>query len=169
MIAGLTITLVILLIMVDQLSKVAIALWLPQLDTAPILPGVLQFHYAENTGMAFGMLRNGRVFFIIVTSVVILVGLYIIFSRRLKNPVAYFSVAFMVAGGAGNLIDRIFRGYVIDFIEPIFMKFAIFNFADCLVTVGACGLIGYLVYDLYKDHKLEKKEKTQQEKRARGE
>ena len=60
------------------------------------------------------------------------------------------SAVLIISGGLGNLIDRIFRGSVIDYIEPLFVNFAVFNFADCLVTVGAAILIVYLIYDLVK-------------------
>ena len=56
----------------------------------------------------------------------------------------------MCAGGIGNLIDRVIYGYVVDFIEPVFIDFAIFNIADCAVTLGAVSLIIYLVVDLFK-------------------
>ena len=57
------------------------------------------------------------------------------------------------AGGLGNLIDRIAYGYVIDFIEPLFIHFPVFNFADCCITVGAFMLIGYEIYEMIKEHK----------------
>ena len=56
----------------------------------------------------------------------------------------------VAAGGIGNLIDRAFYGYVVDFIEPVFFDFAIFNIADCAVTLGAASLIIYLIFDLFK-------------------
>ena len=59
----------------------------------------------------------------------------------------------MVSGGVGNIIDRIRLHYVVDYIEPLFIDFAVFNFADCLITVGAAILIVYLIVDLVKDIK----------------
>ena len=70
----------------------------------------------------------------------------------------------MIAGGIGNVIDRIRLQYVIDYIEPLFIDFAVFNFADCLITVGAFSLIIYLIVDLIKDIKKEKATKTDVEK-----
>jgi signal peptidase II len=64
-----------------------------------------------------------------------------------------------LAGGLGNLIDRIFRGIVVDYIEPLFMNFAVFNFADCLITVGAVVLVIYLLYDIICDSKKNNKRK----------
>ena len=65
----------------------------------------------------------------------------------------------MIAGGIGNIIDRIRLHFVVDYIEPLFIDFAVFNFADCLITVGAFVLMIYLVIDIVKDEKT-KKEKT---------
>ena len=62
----------------------------------------------------------------------------------------------MISGGIGNIIDRIRLHYVVDYIEPLFVNFAVFNFADCLITVGAFTLIIYLIYDLVKDTKKSK-------------
>ena len=74
-------------------------------------------------------------------------------TKRLEFGVAYSAITLIVSGGLGNLIDRIFRGYVIDYIEPLFVNFAVFNFADILVTVGAAILIVYLIYDTAKESK----------------
>ena len=62
----------------------------------------------------------------------------------------------MVSGGIGNIIDRIRLQYVVDYIEPLFIDFAVFNFADCLITVGAGMLIVYLIVDIIKDTKKSK-------------
>lgn len=59
----------------------------------------------------------------------------------------------MIAGGAGNFVDRVARGFVVDYIEPTFVNFAVFNFADCCVTVGAALLIIKTVYDLISENK----------------
>ena len=59
----------------------------------------------------------------------------------------------IVSGGLGNLIDRIFRGYVVDFIDVQFMNFAVFNFADILVTVGAIAIMIYVIVDMFRDRK----------------
>ena len=65
----------------------------------------------------------------------------------------------IAAGGIGNIIDRIFRGFVVDYIEVLFVDFYVFNFADCLVTVGAFLILFYEIYGIYKEAK-QKKEKT---------
>ena len=62
----------------------------------------------------------------------------------------------VISGGLGNVIDRILYGFVVDFIEPLFIDFAVFNFADICITVGAFMLIGYEIYDLVKEKKTKK-------------
>ena len=87
-------------------------------------------------------------------TVVVCVGVfYYLFSNRCKSLWLYWSLGVILSGGIGNLIDRIRFGYVVDFIEPTFVNFAIFNIADCAVTCGAVVLVGYLLYDAFKDVK----------------
>ena len=66
----------------------------------------------------------------------------------------------MISGGIGNIIDRVRLHYVVDYIEPTFVRFAVFNFADCLITVGAFAIIGYLLWDIVRDAKKAKLQKT---------
>jgi len=70
--------------------------------------------------------------------------MFILFSQRIKSTLASISLLLISAGGIGNLIDRIFRVYVVDFINPKFINFAIFNIADSFVVVGAILLCIYL-------------------------
>jgi signal peptidase II len=69
----------------------------------------------------------------------------------------------MIAGGIGNIIDRIRLHFVVDYIEPLFIDFAVFNFADCLITVGAFVLMFYLLVDIIKDEKAKKGKVSSQE------
>lgn len=149
-----------LIIMFDQITKYFASSKLSGGLVKGFIPGVVQFRYAENTGMAFSMLTGARWIFVVLTLVVCIAALYYMFSNRCKSLWLYWSLGVTVAGGIGNLIDRAFYGYVIDFIEPTFVDFAIFNIADCAVTCGAAVLIGYLVIDVIKDAKKEKGEKN---------
>lgn len=80
-----------------------------------------------------------------------------------SSKILHWGVALITAGGIGNLIDRVFRGYVTDFFEFTFIKFPVFNVADCLITVGAVISIIYLVYDIVVSIKKEKAEKAAKE------
>lgn len=161
MITFLSMIIIFLLVSVDQLTKVIMQIWLLPKSTAPFIPNILQFTYAENTGAAFGSLKDARWFFIAVTAIVCIGMLFYMLRGKVKSGVVYTAFVFIVSGGIGNLIDRIFRGYVIDFIEPTFMRFAIFNFADCLVSVGAVIFLGYMIWEIVQDSKKEKAKKLE--------
>lgn len=149
-----------LLVVIDQLIKIIMEVWLEPISHHGVVDGFFGFTYLQNRGAAFGVMQNGTVVLSIVTAVVIAVGLYFLFSKKIKSKVEYVSVGLIISGGLGNLIDRIFRGYVVDFIDVEFINFPIFNFADCLVTVGAGILIVYLIYTLVNESKKEKSAKA---------
>lgn len=144
---------IVLIVAFDQITKYFASLKLAGGSVAKFIPGVVQFKYAENTGMAFSMLSGARWVFIALTVVVCVGVFYYLFSNRCKSLWLYWSLGVILSGGIGNLIDRIKFGYVVDFIEPTFVNFAIFNIADCAVTCGAVVLVGYLLYDAFKDVK----------------
>ncbi|WP_294848652.1 signal peptidase II [uncultured Eubacterium sp.] len=144
---------IILIVAFDQITKYFASLKLADGSVAKFIPGVVQFKYAENTGMAFSILSGARWVFIALTVVVCVGVFYYLFSNRCKSLWLYWSLGVILSGGIGNLIDRIRFGYVVDFIEPTFVNFAIFNIADCAVTCGAVVLVGYLLYDAFKDLK----------------
>lgn len=147
---------IFLIIAFDQITKYFASLNLKNADAVGFIPGLVKFRYAENTGMAFSMLSGARWVFILVTVIACVLVLYYLFSDRCKSLWLYWSLGVIVSGGIGNLIDRIKFGYVVDFIEPTFVDFAVFNIADCAVTCGAVSLIAYLVYDMIRDSKQSK-------------
>ena len=145
----------LLIVAFDQITKYLAVLYLKGNAAVTFIPKVVQFTYAENTGMAFSMLRGARWVFIVLTAAVCLFGLWYLFSNRCKSLWAYWSIGVVLSGGFGNLIDRILHNYVVDFIEPTFVNFAVFNIADSAVTLGAISLAAYLLYDAFR-HKGEK-------------
>lgn len=144
---------IVLIVAFDQLTKFIAKSNLSDIKAVSFIPRIAQFRYAENTGMAFSMLSGARWIFIVLTIIICVAMLFYLFSNKCKNLWMYWSIAVIVSGGIGNLIDRIFNGYVVDFIEPVFVDFAVFNIADCAVTCGAFVLIIYLVFDLFKKEK----------------
>ena len=147
---------IVLIVLFDRLTKYLAEKELIDGSIANFIPGVVQFRYAENTGMAFSMLSGARWIFIAVTIVACVGVLYYMLSNRCKSLWLYWSLGVVVSGGIGNLVDRIVYGYVVDFIEPVFIDFAVFNIADCAVTCGAVSLVIYLVVDIIKDSKKSK-------------
>ena len=142
---------IILIIAFDQITKYLAKAYLAGGKVVDFIPRAVQFRYAENTGMAFSLLSGARWIFIILTVAVCAAGLWYLFSDKCPHLWAYWSIGVIISGGIGNLIDRIRFSYVVDFIEPVFINFAVFNIADSAVTLGACSLVLYLVTDLIKN------------------
>ncbi len=134
------IIIVIVGIILDQLSKN----WMIQnmkYMSKVIIPGVLQYSYVENTGAAFGMLSKNTILlgcFSVVMSAVFI--FFLVKYRKSLSMLSRISLALIISGAIGNAIDRIMRGFVIDFIELLFVNFAIFNIADICITMGAIFL-----------------------------
>lgn len=127
---------------IDRLSKYWAANWLVVQTggAAKAWPGVFGWLYAENTGMAFSALSGATGLLGAFSAVMIAaIGLYVLFAREMPRTLLA-GLSLIAAGGAGNLWDRLFYGYVIDFIHLEFMRFAIFNVADICVCCGA-GLV----------------------------
>ncbi len=134
-------------VILDQWTKMLAVRDLMPIGSTVLLDGILGLRYVENTGAAFGMLKGQRWFFIILsTAAIIAISIYLIKCRKTVPPFLGISLAMIVGGGIGNQIDRIANGYVVDFLEFLFMDFAIFNVADCFVTVGAFLVIFDLLF-----------------------
>lgn len=145
-------------IMLDQLTKWLSVKYLEPIypDSIPIIKNVFQLTYVENDGAAFGMLDNHRMLFM-VPSVVMIVALSLyLFLGLAENKLYAVSVAMIISGGIGNMIDRIALGYVVDMLDFVLINFAVFNVADSFVCVGAGFLILALVLDLIKEFKLKR-------------
>ncbi len=140
----------------DRLSKYLIINSSVMNGDIKVIPGIINFSYVENTGAAFSLFSGGTYVLAALTGVIIAFGLVILMRRRLKPVWLEIAALSVVAGGIGNLIDRLSLGYVIDFIEFDFVSFAVFNFADCLVTFGVLMLVVYFIRDAYSEKKLKK-------------
>ena len=149
------------LVLVDQLTKIAVQHWLKPIGDFPLIDGVLHLTYLENRGMAFGMMQGQKWLLIWVTAIVLLVLIAAVMMGKVKKPATLFTVAVIIGGGVGNLIDRIYRGYVIDFIYVKIINFAIFNFADICVTCGTAVLLFILLREMMLEEKAGKAEKKQ--------
>ena len=153
MIQAITILIIGALVALDQIIKAVVVKYLAAGGSAEALFGLLRFRYVENTGAAFSSMEGQTTFLSIFTVVVIVLVLYVLLSQKIKPSVTYWCLTVVMAGGIGNVIDRVFRGFVVDYIEPTFVNFAVFNFADCCITVGAILLIIVTLYDMIKENK----------------
>lgn len=136
----LAVIIIILLVAADQLTKLyAVNVIKPQ-GFVKVIDNFYYFTYTENRGAAFGIFQNKQLFFIIVTLIIFLVLGYVLVKYRIEGKLFYTATVLIVAGGIGNLIDRIFRGYVVDFLQFSFFS-PVCNLADYYITVGAVMLI----------------------------
>lgn len=120
---------------IDQIFKLLIIKNIPLHCSFPIIYNLLSITYLQNTGIAFGLFPNTEVLFIITNALIIFFILFFNFKKN-NNTIFLISSCLIVGGAIGNLVDRIFRGFVIDYIYVSFFP-AIFNFADICITLGA--------------------------------
>ena len=158
MLQVITLIIIALLVAIDQIIKLLVLEHLKPMGSLTLIDGFIQLNYAENTGAAFGSFSGKTTFLSIFTLVIIILGLIYLFVKKRKVDVEYICISLIISGGLGNLVDRIFRGYVVDYIEPLFVDFAIFNFADILVTCSCIVLVIWLIYEIYRENKNEKRE-----------
>ncbi len=143
-----------LIVLLDQITKYAAVKYLKGRMPYVIIENFFQFQYVENFGAAFGILQNRKIFFIVITSLVIIsIVLFVI--KNSHNLSLLMKIAlFMLLGGAiGNLIDRVRLGYVIDFISFKFGKvynFPVFNIADVFIVVGTFLIMLLVIFNKYE-------------------
>ena len=133
------IPLILAVLTLDQVSK-----QLLKNTQSPLIPGLVRISGTQNTGAAFGIFGESTLPLTLLTAlIVLLMGLYL----WREKPKGLFSAGLILvmAGAAGNLIDRIRLGYVIDFIELEFIRFAIFNVADIAITLGCASAFAGLL------------------------
>ena len=104
-------------------------------------PGVIGFRYAQNTGMAFSFLAGHPLALLTLAAVMAVISLLIIIFNKQLSTGLRVGLTLISAGGIGNIIDRLVYGYVVDFMEFLFVDFAIFNMADVFITMGAAVII----------------------------
>lgn len=150
------ILIIVLCIAADQLTKICAAANLKEISTLPIIENIFHFTYVENRGAAFGMLADHRWVFMIL-SVVGIAAIFIYLTvTKPKSWWMRLALCFIVGGGVGNMIDRIARGYVIDFIDCRFIDFYVFNVADSFVCIGCAMFIIAVIIDEVRERKLKK-------------
>ena len=136
----------------DQITKALVVANIPIGGYVEAIPGLFHLTHIHNTGAAFSILTGQRTFFLIITALFLLIVVFCAVKQILPKP--YLLILTVITGGAiGNLIDRLFYGYVVDMIAVDFMNFAIFNVADIFVT---CGAIVLVIYTLFFDREPKK-------------
>lgn len=159
MLQVITLVSIAVLVAIDQIIKLLVIEHLEPIGSLSLIDGFIRLNYAENTGAAFGSFSGETTLLSIFTVIIIVAGILYLMIGKHRLDVEYVCITLIIAGGIGNLIDRIFRGFVVDYIEPLFVKFAIFNFADVLITCSSIFLAVWMLYEIYKDGKVGKGKK----------
>lgn len=147
---------VILLLLLDQFTKYLASAYLKDGHSIILIQNVFQLHYLENRGAAFGMMQGMRYLFVAGTflMLVLLMAVYWKSPMEQRYRWARLVLILLAAGAMGNLIDRLYQGYVVDFFYFELIHFPIFNVADIYVTCGTALLI-LLFFFYYKEDDLE--------------
>ena len=136
-----------LLIFIDQITKSWASATLSDGTVIPIIRDIFVLQYTENRGVGFSLLQNQRWLFIPISLLIALALVVVLFRSPLRRRPMFSTVCVLLLSGAvGNLIDRIYLGYVIDFLYFELIDFPIFNFADCCVVVGAILMCVYILF-----------------------
>ena len=139
-----------LLVLADQLIKLWASNVLQPVGAMPLIPHVVELRFVLNQGMAFSLLSGKQLFLIAATSAALLLVAYALFFRSRGKYLQQAALILVLGGGIGNLIDRVLNGEVVDYINLLFMRFAVFNFADICVCVGVA--LWVLVIFLEESH-----------------
>ncbi len=141
---------VLLMIGADQAVKYTAELYLRGDGSLPLIKGVFQLTYCENTGAAWSLFRGSRWVFVVLTAAAVIALCVMLKKRMFKHFIGTAGALLIIGGALGNLIDRIFRGYVIDLFDFVLISFPVFNVADICITIGG---VFWVVYFLFLDGK----------------
>lgn len=151
-----------LLVIIDQLIKIIILNTIGKTgNIITILPNILQLNYVENTGASFGIILT-RIALIGLDLLIIFSIIKLMVSKKYNfTEKTELGFSLIIAGGIGNLIDRIFRGYVIDYIDiSNLFNYPVFNFADICIVVGVIIIMVNIIIDTIKNQESSINEKT---------
>ncbi|MEG2039134.1 MAG: signal peptidase II [Oscillospiraceae bacterium] len=134
------------LVGIDQIIKIWAYSNLRLTDTLAVIPNVLHLTYHENTGAAFSMLSERTTFLAVATGLLLLAIVVLMLYKKPASKFLNITLGLIIAGGVGNLIDRVWRGFVVDYVDFRLINFAVFNFADICVVIGTGMLMIYLLF-----------------------
>lgn len=144
---------IIFSVVFDQLSKYWATEVLKNGESIKIIGNFLRLTYAENRGAAFSILQNQRVFFLIITIIMLIILGIVYFTNRNLSKLSRLSMAMIAGGAIGNFIDRYRMGYVIDFIDVrfgTFYNFPVFNIADSFVVCGTILMVILILFNKFE-------------------
>lgn len=148
----------IILLCIDQISKLLVVNLLTKTDSITIIKNFFYLTYINNDGAAFSILVGKRIFLILIAVLVIVMLIRYIKKNNIQNKLELVSISLIIGGSLGNLMDRVVRGYVIDFLDfKLFnYNFPIFNLADTFIVIGVFLL---LLKEIRKENNLDSRNK----------
>ena len=141
----LNIILVAILVALDQLFKHLATQFLSSSNPITVIPNLLGLNYVHNYGAGFSILSGKVDFLIVITSLALITIAVAILMKKFDSKLEEFCFVLILAGGIGNLIDRVLNGFVVDYLEFLFIRFPVFNFADILIC---CGVGLFVLYTI---------------------
>lgn len=153
-----TIIISMILLCIDQISKLLVVNLLTKTDSITIIKNFFYLTYINNDGAAFSILVGKRILLILIAVLVIVMLIRYIKKNNIQNKLELVSISLIIGGSLGNLMDRVIRGYVIDFLDfKIFnYNFPIFNLADTFIVIGVFLL---LLKEIRKENNLDSRNK----------
>ena len=148
----LSLVLLVLVVAVDQITKHLTVIYLPHPgDSVELIPGFLRLTYVQNPGAAFGSLTNARWVFMLCSTVLIVAIIWYYIRKKPQSMLVRAGLILVCGGGIGNMIDRIFYGYVVDMIDFYGIWQFVFNAADSCVCIGAGLLAVYCLIGIFRE------------------
>ena len=138
-------------VILDQATKMIVVNTMDYGQSIVLIKNIFSFQYIHNYGAAWGMFSNHRWIFMVVTTVALIAMPIILYRYRKLHFLFSLSLSLFIGGAIGNMIDRVFLGYVVDFLQFTFIDFPIFNVADICVV---CGAIIMMIYVIFFDKEL---------------
>lgn len=150
-----------IVVAIDQVTKFLIVSNLDSQSCIAVLGGLFNIRFVENSGAAWSILEGETWLLVAVSLVIMAVCIFMLVKKTYGSKLMFWAVSLVLAGGVGNLIDRIFRaGKVVDFIEFGFIDFPVFNVADIAVCTGAGLIVVLFIIEAVSDYKKAKSVKS---------
>ena len=143
------------LVVLDQVVKLLVRHNIPLGGSITLIPGVMDLSYVQNTGAAFSLFQEHTWVLAVVSLVVAVLLILALIKKIFTRPWGVISLAVVLAGAVGNLIDRVFLGFVTDMFATTFVNFAVFNVADVGVVLGGVLLCLHLIVFFGREGKKE--------------
>ncbi len=140
------ISVIVACVVLDQLTKWIVVNSMELYESIVLIEKFFSFTYIPNYGAAWGMFSNHRWVFMVTTSLALIIMPIILYRYRKVHVLFSLSLSLFIGGAIGNMIDRVFVGYVVDFLEFTFIDFPVFNVADICVVFGAVFMIVYALF-----------------------